>query len=106
MARKICEADPSMQGWCATNYRDHKVSVFHQRESTMGILGPYMLASMIAGLVLPAGIADAQSPTVSIETEYLMTFEAPLDPAQVVGPHVIFNVPAGDDPHQASCRAS
>jgi hypothetical protein len=72
----------------------------------MGILRPYMLASMIAGLALPAGIADAQSPTVSIETEYLMTFEAPLDPAQVVGPHVIFNVPAGGTVHGPQINGS
>jgi uncharacterized protein DUF3237 len=42
------------------------------------------------------GSAQDAKPTVSIETEYLMTLEAPLDPAfQAVGPRLIVNVPAG-----------
>src|SRR5215471_17659406 len=36
-----------------------------------------------------------QTPTVSVETEYLATVEAPLEPAQRAGPRVIVNVPAG-----------
>jgi len=36
-----------------------------------------------------------QTPTVSIETEYLATVEAPLEPAQSAGFRAIVNVPAG-----------
>ena len=36
-----------------------------------------------------------QTPTISVETEYLATLEAPLEPAQSAGSRVIVNVPAG-----------
>jgi len=36
-----------------------------------------------------------QTPTVSVETEYLATVEAPLEPAQSAGFRAIVNVPAG-----------
>lgn len=39
------------------------------------------LAFMLVGLLLPIPIATAQSPTVSIDAEYLATLEANLDPA-------------------------
>ena len=40
--------------------------------------------------------AVAQTPTVTVTTDYLMTLEAPLDPAfQAVGGRLIVNVPAG-----------
>jgi len=56
----------------------------------------YTLPSIALGLVIAAGEASAQNPTVSIEAEYLMTLEAPLDPAfQAVGARLIVNVPAG-----------
>ena len=41
------------------------------------------------------GLASAQGPSVSIETEYLMTFEFVVDPAQEVGPRRIVNVQSG-----------
>jgi hypothetical protein len=57
-------------------------------------------ALVVLGLGLVAGKAWAQSPTVAIETEYLMTLEAPLDPAfQPVGQRVVVNVPAGGTVH-------
>jgi hypothetical protein len=39
--------------------------------------------------------ASAEGPTVSIETEYLGTLEAQIDPPQVVGARLIFNVTGG-----------
>lgn len=44
--------------------------------------------------------AVAQTPTVTVTTDYLMTLEAPLDPAfQAVGGRLIVNVPAGGTVH-------
>jgi hypothetical protein len=65
------------------------------REGRMGIFRRYMLASMALGLAVPVGVACAQSPTVNIETEYLMTLEGTLEPGQPVGQRVIVNVPTG-----------
>jgi hypothetical protein len=58
-------------------------------------------ASIVAlGISLVGGGASAQSPTVMVETEYLMTLEAPLDPAfQPVGERLVVNVPAGGTVH-------
>jgi hypothetical protein len=59
----------------------------------------WMLAPVVFGIGLVGDWASAE-PTVTIETEYLMTLEAPLDPAfQVVGQRVIVNVPAGGTVH-------
>lgn len=50
-------------------------------------------------VVLP-GAASADSPAVSVETEYLMTLELPIDPTfQAVGPRVVANVLAGGTVH-------
>jgi Protein of unknown function (DUF3237) len=65
----------------------------------MGIVKPIVLAFIVSGLTIPARGASEQGPTVTIETEYLMTLEAPLDPAQPVGQRVIVNVPAGGAIH-------
>ena len=55
-------------------------------------------AVLVVGLVSEG--AWAQSPTVTIETEYLMTLDAPLDPAfQAVGQRLVVNVPAGGTVH-------
>jgi hypothetical protein len=63
----------------------------NHRLATMHIL----VASALAGTLGLSAPAQAD-PTVSIEAEYLMTLEAPLDPAfQAVGPRLIVNVPAG-----------
>jgi hypothetical protein len=50
-----------------------------------------------ASLVLAATVSEApaQTPSVSIETEYLGTMEVQLDAPQAVGPVLIFNVPGG-----------
>jgi hypothetical protein len=42
-----------------------------------------------------SGTASADGPTVSVETEYLGTLEAQLDPPQAVGARYIFNVIGG-----------
>lgn len=63
-------------------------------------LAGHVFTSIFVGLVLSAAPAVAQSPTVSITTEYLLSIEAPLDPAfQPVGPRLIVNVPAGGSVH-------
>ncbi len=51
----------------------------------------------LAVLGLGAAVSEAlgESPSVSIETEYLGTVEVQLDAGQVVGPVVIVNVPGG-----------
>ena len=59
------------------------------RVSTRHLIGFIVLA------VTGGGESWAQTPTVSIETEYLATVEAPLEPAQPAGSRVIVNVPAG-----------
>lgn len=62
----------------------------------MGIFKRFTLTSITAlGLAVAAGMASAQSPSVNIETEYLMTLEGTLEPGQPVGPRVIVNVPGG-----------
>jgi hypothetical protein len=59
----------------------------------------YALVSAALGLLL-APPAFAQNPSVSVETEYLMTLEAPLDPAfQPMGSRLVVNVPAGGTVH-------
>lgn len=60
-----------------------------------------MLRCLIAVLAVfvavpSATLAQDSKPSVSIETEYLMTLDAPIDPAfQPVGPRLIVNVPSG-----------
>jgi hypothetical protein len=67
-----------------------------QREGKMGIFKRFMLTSITAlGLAVASGMASAQSPSVNIETEYLMTLEGTLEPGQPVGQRVIVNVPGG-----------
>jgi hypothetical protein len=61
----------------------------------MGIFRNYLLTSMAVGLAVPVEVALAQSPTVSIETDYLMTIELMLDPPQDIGPRRIVNVSSG-----------
>lgn len=61
---------------------------------------PILSACSIAlGLGLVAGGAWAQSATVAIQTDYLMTLEAPIDAPQVVGQRLIINIPAGGSVH-------
>jgi hypothetical protein len=55
------------------------------------IISPIIAISLLAS----SGESRGQTPTVSVETEYLATVEAPLEPAQLAGSRVIVNVPAG-----------
>jgi Protein of unknown function (DUF3237) len=56
----------------------------------------WIISSIIAiGLLASGGESRGQTPTVSVETEYLATVEAPLEPAQSAGSRLIVNVPAG-----------
>jgi uncharacterized protein DUF3237 len=58
------------------------------------------LLSITLGLALVAGEALAQGPSVSIETEYLMTLEIPIDPAfQPMGSRLIANILPGGAVH-------
>jgi subtilisin-like proprotein convertase family protein len=61
----------------------------------MRVSTQYAIALIVLALAVGGGHAWAQTPTVSIETEYLATLEAPLEPPQSVGSRVIVNVPAG-----------
>ncbi len=70
-----------------------------------------MLRTMLAfgsvmGLAILGEVASAQSPTVSIEAEYLMTLEAPLDPPQAVGSRLIYNLPIGGSVHGPKINGS
>jgi subtilisin-like proprotein convertase family protein len=65
------------------------------REDEMRVSTQYAIALIVLALAVGGGHAWAQTPTVSIETEYLATLEAPLEPPQSVGSRVIVNVPAG-----------
>jgi hypothetical protein len=63
------------------------------RRSTLCLIG----ATIVVAVIASGGESRAQTPTptVSIETEYLATVEAPLEPAQLAGSRRIVNVPAG-----------
>jgi hypothetical protein len=74
-------------------------------------MGSLMLRTMLAfgsvmGLAILGEAASAQSPTVSIEAEYLMTLEAPLDPPQAVGSRLIYNIPTGGSVHGPKINGS
>jgi hypothetical protein len=49
----------------------------------------------LLGLAVTVSESSAQSPSVSIDTEYLGTMEVQLDAPQRVGPVLIVNVPGG-----------
>jgi Protein of unknown function (DUF3237) len=56
----------------------------------------WIILSIIAiGLLASGGESRGQTPTVSVETEYLATVELPLEPAQLASSRVIVNVPTG-----------
>ena len=61
----------------------------------MGSLSRNVLASLLLAFAISDGGASAQSPTVSVETEYLMTLEEVLDPPQPVGQRLVVNIPTG-----------
>jgi hypothetical protein len=55
----------------------------------------WLIVLSLLGLTAPPCEVSAQSPSVSIETDYLGTLDAQLDAPQAVGPVLIFNVTAG-----------
>ena len=55
----------------------------------------WLIGFASVGLAATVSKAPAQTPSVSIETEYLGTMEVQLDAPQAVGPVLIFNVPGG-----------
>jgi hypothetical protein len=55
----------------------------------------HLIGSTFLAVIAGAGQTWGQTPTVSVETEYLATLEAPVEPAQSAGSRVIVNVPAG-----------
>jgi len=56
----------------------------------------WIISPIIAiGLLASGGESRGQTPTVSVETEYLATVEANLEPAQSAGSRVIVNVTGG-----------
>lgn len=54
-----------------------------------------LIGLTVAAVIACGGESRGQTPTVSVETEFLATVEAPLEPAQSAGSRVIVNVPAG-----------
>ena len=55
----------------------------------------WLIGFALLGLAAIVSEAPAQSPSVSIETEYLGTMEMQLDAPQAVGPQLIVNLPGG-----------
>jgi Protein of unknown function (DUF3237) len=54
-----------------------------------------LVASMLLGFAVTAGAASAQSPTVTVETEYLGTLELSLDSPEWMGLRSVVNLPSG-----------
>jgi hypothetical protein len=54
-----------------------------------------LLALAVFGVSLPFGAASAQSPTTSVETEYLMTLEGICEPGQPMGQRLVVNCTGG-----------
>jgi subtilisin-like proprotein convertase family protein len=55
----------------------------------------WLIASILLGFAAAAGAASAQSPTVTVETEYLGTLELSLDSPQWMGLRSVVNLPDG-----------
>ena len=55
----------------------------------------HLIGLTVVAVIACGGESRGQNPTVSVETEYLATVEAPLEPAQPAGSRVIVNVPTG-----------
>lgn len=62
-------------------------------------LSPQFAASIALGLSVVTGGAWAQSASVALQTDYLMTLEAPIEAPQAVGQRLIVNVPTGGTVH-------
>ena len=61
----------------------------------MGSINRCLLALATLVLFVPFGAASAQSPTTSVETEYLMTLEANCEPGQRMGQRLVVNCTGG-----------
>jgi hypothetical protein len=61
----------------------------------MGIISRYFFTSFVLSLVLPFGGASAQSPTVNVETDYLMTIEFSCEPGHPMGQKLVVNCTGG-----------
>ena len=60
----------------------------------------YVIVAIAVGIGVSAGVTSPHSQTVSIQNDYLMTLEAPFDPAfQVVGQRIVANWVAGGSVH-------
>jgi Protein of unknown function (DUF3237) len=61
----------------------------------MESISRYLFATLVFGLVIPSGNASAQSPTVNVETDYLMTLELSCEPGHPMGQKLVVNCPSG-----------
>ena len=65
-------------------------------QSALRTLSRYILTSAFIAALASAGAASAAGPEATIQTEYLMTLHAPLDPPQAIDQGLlIFNVQQG-----------
>ena len=65
------------------------------REDKMGSINRCLLALATLVLLVPCGAASAQSPSTSVETEYLMTLEGICEPGQPMGQRLVVNCTGG-----------
>jgi hypothetical protein len=65
------------------------------REDKVGSISRYLFASFALALFVAFGSASAQGPTVSIETDYLMTLEGICEPGQPMGQRLVVNCTGG-----------
>jgi hypothetical protein len=61
----------------------------------MDSISRYLFASFALALVVPFGSASGQTPTVNVETEYLMTLEGICELGQPIGQRLIVNCTSG-----------
>jgi hypothetical protein len=61
----------------------------------MESISRYFFATFVFGLVIPFGSALAQSPTVKVETDYLMTLELSCEPGHPMGQKLVVSCPGG-----------
>jgi hypothetical protein len=64
----------------------------------MGSISRYLLTSFVLSFIVPLGGATAQSPTVKVETDYLMTLELSCEPGRPMGQKLVVNCPGGLGP--------
>jgi hypothetical protein len=61
----------------------------------VGRIGRYLFATLMFGLVMPSGGASAQSPTVNVGTDYLVTLELSCERGHPMGQKLVVNCPSG-----------